>query len=137
MMKNLLVLCTGNSCRSQMMEGFLRKYAKGTLNIYSAGIEAHGLNPLVVQVMQEIGLDLSGHTSNTLDEFAHVTFDIVLTVCDNAQENCPVYPAAKMFHQSFKDPAKTQGSPEEMLEIFRQVRNEIDVYAQNFISQLV
>ena len=125
-MKKILVLCTGNSCRSQMAEGYVRYYAKGKAAVYSAGIETHGVNPRAIKVMQEDGIDISKHTSNHVDEYAHIDFDYVITVCDNARENCPHFPArAQKFHQNFPDPAKVSGSEEEILEEFRKVRDTI------------
>src|SRR5947208_2670499 len=104
---NILVLCTGNSCRSQIAEGYLRKYAGSHATIFSAGIEQHGVNPLAIEVMKEDGIDISHHTSNKLDEYNGIEFDIVLTVCDHAREVCPYYPSpAKIYHQNFPDPAK-------------------------------
>ncbi|PLW90851.1 arsenate reductase ArsC, partial [Mucilaginibacter sp.] len=99
-MKNILVLCTGNSCRSQIAEGYLRHFSEGKANIYSAGIETHGVNPRAIATMQEDGIDISVHTSNNVDEYADVPFDYVITVCDNAKENCPYFPteAVKLHH---------------------------------------
>jgi arsenate reductase len=135
-MKNILVLCTGNSCRSQMAEGYLRYFAKDKANIYSAGIETHGVNPKAIEVMKEGGIDISSHTSNNVNEYAHIDFDYIMTVCDNAKENCPYFPSkAKRFHQNFPDPAKATGSEEEILQEFRRVRDIIKEYSQNFIKQ--
>ena len=135
-MENILVLCTGNSCRSQIAEGYLRFFAKGKVNIYSAGIETHGVNPKAIQVMKEDGIDISHHTSNNVNEYAHIDFDFIITVCDNAKENCPYFPSkAKRFHQNFPDPAKTTGSEGEILQSFRKVRDMIKEYSQNFIKQ--
>jgi len=135
-MKNILVLCTGNSCRSQIAEGYLRHFAKGEANIYSAGIETHGVNPKAVKVMKEDGIDISAHTSNNVNEYSHIPFDYIITVCDNAKENCPYFPSkAKRFHQNFPDPAKTTGSEGEILQSFRKVRDMIKEYSQNFIKQ--
>lgn len=153
-MKNILVLCTGNSCRSQMAEGYLRYFANGKATIYSAGIEAHGVNPKAIQVMKEDGIDISNHTSKTIDELlssppfrttegcerssvGREVFDYIITVCDNAQENCPYIPSkAKRFHQNFPDPAKTAGSEEEMLNSFRKIRGEIKTYSEKFIKDM-
>lgn len=137
-MKNILVLCTGNSCRSQMAEGYLRHFAKDSANIYSAGIETHGVNPRAVITMQEDGIDISEHTSNNVNEYLGINFDFIITVCDNAQENCPYFPSTAMrFHHSFHDPAKASGSEEEILESFRKVRNEVKVYAEKFIREQI
>lgn len=133
--KKVLVLCTGNSCRSQIAEGYLRFFAGEKAEIYSAGIEAHGLNPRAVQTMKEDGLDISGHTSNTVDEYQGLSFEYVLTVCDNAKERCPYFPASSaVFHHNFPDPAKATGSEEEIQEQFRLVREMIKEYCKNFVA---
>lgn len=135
-MKKILVLCTGNSCRSQIAEGYLRYYAKDKALIYSAGIETHGVNPKAIQVMKEDGIDISTHTSNHIDEYSDIDFDFVITVCDNAKENCPFFPTkAKKFHYNFPDPAKAIGNEEEINHQFRIVRDQVKQYAQNFISE--
>jgi arsenate reductase (thioredoxin) len=109
-MKNVLVLCTGNSCRSQMAEGYLRHFAGEKARIYSAGVETHGVNPKAVRFMEEDGIDISSHTSNHVDEYADIKFDFVITVCDNAKEKCPVFPStAKKFHRDFPDPSRVPG----------------------------
>jgi len=134
-MKNILVLCTGNSCRSQLAEGFLRHFAEDKAKIYSAGIEVHGLNPKAVQVMAESGLDISGHTSNHIDEYSAINFNYVITVCDNAKESCPFFPAqAQKFHYNFPDPAKATGTDEEIIEEFRRVRELIKAYSFDFVE---
>lgn len=135
-MKNILVLCTGNSCRSQIAEGYLRKYAGDKATIYSAGIETHGVNPKAVQVMAEDGVDISGHTSNNVEEYIHIPFDHIVTVCDNANENCPYFPGkARRFHYNFPDPAKASGSPEEIMDEFRRVRDLIRSYCREFVAE--
>jgi len=135
-MKNILVLCTGNSCRSQIAEGYLRHFAGDTATIYSAGIETHGVNPKAIQVMAEDHIDISKHTSNNVDEYMAIPFDYVITVCDNAKENCPYFPTkGQRFHQNFPDPAKATGSPEDVMEEFRRVRDMIKVYCRDFITQ--
>lgn len=136
MKKKILFLCTGNSCRSQMAEGFARFYHGDKFEIYSAGIERHGMNPRAIKVMQEAGVDISGQYSKTLDELGAVEFDIVYTVCDHASENCPVFlgPAQKK-HVGFDDPPKLalgKKSEEEILECYRQVRDHI----KNWIQQI-
>ena len=136
-MKNILVLCTGNSCRSQIAEGYLRHFAGNSANIYSAGIETHGVNPNAIQVMSEDGIDISHHTSNNVDEYADIPFDYVITVCDNAKKNCPWFPSkAKRFHQNFPDPAKSIGSPEKVMDEFRKVRDMIKAYSKDFIDSV-
>lgn len=132
---NILVLCTGNSCRSQLLHGYLRQLLGSKANVYSAGVEVHGLNPRAVQVMAEDGVDIAQHTSNHVEEYAAIPFDYVLTVCDHAQEVCPVFPAAaRKLHHSFPDPAKAAGSEEEVLNEFRRVRNQIKAYAHEFVQ---
>src|SRR5690349_5823257 len=109
---NILVLCTGNSCRSQMLHGYLQRYLPAA-TVYSAGVETHGLNPRAVQVMTEAGVDIRHHTSNLATEYADMLFDYVLTVCDHARETCPVLPGAanaRRLHHSFPDPAQATGS---------------------------
>ena len=133
---NILVLCTGNSCRSQIAEGYLRKFAGDKANIYSAGIETHGVNPRAIATMKEDGIDISKHTSNNVDEYANIDFDYIITVCDNAKEACPVFPSkAKKFHFNFPDPAKTTGTEEEIMAQFRAVREMIKDYTQNFVKE--
>ena len=135
-MKKILVLCTGNSCRSQLAEGYLRHFAQDKALIYSAGIETHGVNPRAVLTMAEDGIDISQHTSNHINEYRHMDFDFVITVCDNAKENCPFFPSqAKKFHFNFPDPAKAEGSEEEILAAFRKVRNQIKAYCETFIKE--
>jgi len=135
-MKNVLVLCTGNSCRSQIAEGYLRYFAGNKANIYSAGIETHGVNPKAIQVMAEDGIDISQHTSNNVDEYVDIPFDYVITVCDNANENCPWFPTqAQRLHQNFPDPAKATGSPDDVLNEFRRIRNMIKANAKDFTEQ--
>ncbi|HEX8020751.1 arsenate reductase ArsC [Mucilaginibacter sp.] len=135
-MKNILVLCTGNSCRSQLAEGYLRFYAGDKANIYSAGIETHGVNPKAIQVMAEDHINISKHTSNHVDEYSAILFDMVITVCDNANEACPFFPGnVKRFHQNFPDPAKATGTPEEIMDKFREVRDLIKIYSANFVKE--
>lgn len=137
-MKNILVLCTGNSCRSQIAEGYLRLYAGDKANIYSAGIETHGVNPKAIQIMAEDHIDISGHTSNHVDEYIHIPFDYVITVCDNAKEACPFFPGnVKRFHQNFPDPAKAGGTDKEVMDEFRRVRDMIKVFSADFIKTSV
>lgn len=135
-MKNILVLCTGNSCRSQMAHGYLGFFAQDRANIYSAGIETHGLNKNAVAIMKEDGVDISHHTSNHVDEYLDVDFDIVLTVCDHAKENCPFIPAknATRLHHNFSDPSKLEGSEEEIHAAFKNTREEIKEYSKNLLN---
>ena len=135
-MKKVLVLCTGNSCRSQIAEAYLRHFAGEKAAIYSAGVETHGVNPIAISTMKEHGIDISQHTSNNIDEYINIDFDFVITVCDNAKERCPFFPTkAKKFHQNFPDPAKATGTEEEILEQFREVRQMIKRYSQQFASE--
>jgi arsenate reductase len=132
---NILVLCTGNSCRSQIAEGYLKHFAQNHANIYSAGIETHGVNPKAIATMKEDGIDISTHTSNHVDEYNDIDFDYMITVCDHAKENCPYFPTqAQKFHYNFPDPAKAQGTEEEIMAQFREVREMIKNYAQNFVN---
>lgn len=136
MTTKILVLCTGNSCRSQMAEGYLRHFAGNKAQIYSAGIETHGLNQNAVASMKEDGIDISAHTSNHIDEYDNISFDFVITVCDNAKESCPIFPTkAKKFHHNFPDPAKATGTHEEIATQFREVRQSIKNYCSNFVAE--
>ena len=135
MTKKILVLCTGNSCRSQIAEGYLRHFANGNAEVYSAGVETHGVNPKAIAIMQEDGIDISNHTSNNIDEYSDIDFDFVITVCDNAKERCPFFPTkAKKFHHNFSDPAKAKGTDEEINEQFREIRQQIKEYCERFIT---
>ena len=135
-MKNVLVLCTGNSCRSQIAEGFLRYFAGNTAHIYSAGVETHGVNPQAIATMKEAGIDISAHTSNHVDEYVHIDFDYVITVCDNAKERCPYFPTtAHKIHQNFPDPAKYTGTEEEVKAEFARVRNMIKDFCAQFVAE--
>jgi arsenate reductase len=136
MVKNVLVLCTGNSCRSQIAEGYLRQFAGPSAKIYSAGIETHGVNPKAIQIMAEDDIDISTHTSNHIDEYISIPFDYILTVCDNASEHCPYFPGkAQRFHQNFSDPAKATGSADEVMAEFRRVRDMIKIYCRDFVAK--
>lgn len=134
-MKKVLILCTGNSCRSQLAEGFIRHFAGDTAIVYSAGIETHGVNPRAIAVMAERGIDISGHTSNNVNEYANIDFDYVITVCDNAKESCPYFPTqAQKFHYNFPDPAKASGTEAEIMQEFRRVRDLIETYCNDFVK---
>jgi len=136
MKKKILVLCTGNSCRSQIAEGYLRHFAKDKGEIYSAGVETHGVNPRAVQIMKEDGIDISSHTSNNVSEYMDIDFDFIITVCDNAKEQCPYFPSqAKRFHHNFPDPAKAKGTEKEIMNEFRSVRNQIKEFSERFVSE--
>lgn len=134
-MKRILVLCTGNSCRSQIAEGYLRHFAGDKAEVYSAGVETHGVNPRAIATMAEDGIDISAHTSNNITEYRDIPFDFVITVCDNAKERCPFFPTtAQQFHENFPDPAKATGSEEEIMQQFRAVRQLIKDYTQSFVA---
>jgi len=135
-MKNILILCTGNSCRSQMAHGYLESFVKGKATIYSAGIETHGLNPGAVSIMKEDGIDISKHTSNHVDEYSNIDFDYIITVCDHANEHCPYIPSknAVRLHHNFFDPSKVIGTQEEKHEVFLKARNEIKIYFGKFVE---
>ena len=131
-MKKVLILCTGNSCRSQMAEGFL-KYFSPNIQVYSAGTQPEPVNPFAVEVMANIGIDIADFKSNKADEYTDIDFDFVITVCDNANEICPIYPQAKqLIHHSFIDPADAKGTKEEQLLVYIQVRDKIKDYIKNF-----
>ncbi|HEY5405773.1 MAG TPA: arsenate reductase ArsC [Ginsengibacter sp.] len=135
-MKRILILCTGNSCRSQIAEGYLANFTGDKAAVYSAGIETHGVNPKAISVMKEDGIDISGHTSNNVNEYRDINFDYVISVCDNANERCPVFLSnAKRFHQNFPDPAKAKGSDEEIMNEFRKVRDMIKSYCKDFVAK--
>jgi arsenate reductase (thioredoxin) len=135
-MKKILVLCTGNSCRSQIAEGYLRHFAAGKAEVYSAGVETHGVNQKAVEAMKADGIDISKHTSNHINDYQEMNFDYVITVCDHAREVCPYFPSgAEMFHYNFPDPAKALGSAEEIMEQFHTVRDMIKQYAKAFIEK--
>ena len=118
-----------------MAEGYLRFFATDRALIYSAGIETHGVNPNAIQIMAEDGIDISNHTSNNVEEYSNIPFDYVITVCDNANENCPYFPGYfKRFHHNFPDPAKVEGNSEEVIGEFRKVRDQIKNYCKDFIK---
>ncbi len=128
MKKNILFLCTGNSCRSQMAEGWGRALKNDKFNFYSAGTKKHGLNPNAVKVMQEVGVDIHHHESTTVDELPDLVIDYVFTVCSDAHENCPFFAGGKTIHVGFDDPprlTKEMIDEEEILNVYRRVRDEI------------
>jgi len=136
MKKKILILCTGNSCRSQIAEGYMKFFAGNKAEVYSAGVETHGVNPKAISIMKEDGIDISKHTSNHIDEYTHIDFDFVITVCDNAKERCPFFPTkATQFHYNFPDPAKATGTDSEIMEQFRSVREIIKDYCKNFVAE--
>lgn len=132
----VLFLCTGNSCRSQMAEGLINHDLKGQVEAFSAGTEPHGLNPKAVAVMREIGIDISGQRSQHLDEFATEKFDLVITLCGDANKKCPLYVGgARRIHLGFDDPPKTRGSEEYILNNYRRVRDEIRQQVGNYLQK--
>jgi len=136
----VLFLCTGNSCRSQMAEGWARQLKEDIMESYSAGIETHGLNPSAVQVMAEAGVDISGHRSKHVDELKDIAFDYVVTVCDHAHESCPVFPGkTQIVHVGFDDPprlARQAVSEEEALNCYRRVRDQIKAFVEQLPTSL-
>ena len=138
-MKNILFLCTGNSCRSQMAEGFAKGLKGDAFNFYSAGTKKHGLNPYAIKVMKEIGIDITTHESNTVDELGDAKMDYVFTVCSDAHENCPYFPGGKTIHVGFDDPprlTKGMGDEQEKLNVYKRVRDEIKMFVSNIEKHL-
>jgi arsenate reductase len=133
-MKKILILCTGNSCRSQIAHGFLDHLTNNSVSVFSAGIEKHGLNKNAVKCMAEIGLDISDYNSNHIDEYINESFDFIITVCDNANETCPVFKdsSAKKIHRNFNDPSKINNGLYN--ENFDLVRDEIKNFIMGFIK---
>lgn len=140
-MKRILVLCTGNSTRSQMAHGYLEQFANllspnEHVEVLSAGVETHGLNPKAVAVMAEDNVDISQHTSNHVDEYAHLPIDYVITVCDSASERCPVWIGqTNRLHQNFDDPSKVSGTPEEVMDHYRRTRDQIKAFSRKFAEK--
>lgn len=136
-MKNILVLCTGNSCRSQMADGYLTHFAKDKADIFSAGIETHGVNPKAIAIMKFDGIDISNNTSNNVSEYETIEFDFIITVCDHAQENCPFIPSknAKRIHQNFSDPSKVIGPEESIFNAFKKTRAQIKAFCEEFVAE--
>ena len=134
-MINILILCTGNSCRSQIAHGYLEHFTdENKVKIYSAGVETHGVNPKAIIIMKEDGIDISNYTSNNVDEYFEIPFNYIITVCDNAKERCPFFPSnAVKLHYNFPDPAKATGNEEEILNEFRNVRELIKTYCKEFV----
>lgn len=138
MKKKILILCTGNSCRSQIAEAYLKIFTKDKADVFSAGIEAHGMNPYTIKTMSEDQIDISDQYSKTLDQFIAQHFDYIITVCDSAFENCPIFPGnADQIHKSFSDPAKAKGTEEEILFEFAKVRDEIKLFCKEIAISLL
>ena len=125
MKQKVLFICTNNSVRSQIAEGFFNNLYKTNYKAFSAGTQPSSLNPYAVEVMKEVGIDISHHRSKSIEEFKNYNFEYVITVCDNAKETCPFFPGRKVIHKNFKDPAKYKGSVEKTIENFRKTRDEI------------
>lgn len=135
MKKKAIILCTGNSCRSQIAEGYLRHLADDIFDVTSAGLEPSVVNPRAIQVMAEEGIDISSHSSKNVDQFAEQEFDYIITVCDNAKERCPIFPGSgKRIHWSFRDPADAAGSEDEIMAVFRTVRDQIKTKLTEFVN---
>ena len=133
--KKVLILCTGNSARSQMAEGLLRHLAGDRFEVASAGVEPVSIKPEAIEVMRESGMDISGHRSKSVDEFLNKPFDYVITVCDNANQQCPIFPGkARRLHWSIEDPASAEGAREKRLSAFRVARDEIRKQLENFVK---
>lgn len=136
-MKKILVLCTGNSCRSQMAHGYLQHFGGDKVTVYGAGVETHGVNPFAIGVMAEDGVNIANHTSNLIDDYMDIEFDLIITVCDHAKETCPYFPSsAKTIHHSFSDPSQKSGTAKELIQAFRNTRDEIKAFSQKLISEL-
>ncbi|MBK7708689.1 MAG: arsenate reductase ArsC [Acidobacteria bacterium] len=137
-MKSVLVLCTGNSARSQMAEGLLKSLTDGRFEVESAGTKPSIVRPEAIAALAEIGIDISGNRSKSVDEFASREFDFVLTVCDNAKENCPYFPAkTRVIHRMFEDPVDAGGDFETRVAAFRKVRDEISTYLRTEVMEML
>tara|TARA_B100000700_G_scaffold232076_1_gene256951 strand:+ start:93 stop:509 length:417 start_codon:yes stop_codon:yes gene_type:complete len=132
-MKNVLILCTGNSCRSQMAQGWLSFLLREKVNVYSAGTHPEPVNPFAIEAMNDVGIDISYYESNKIDDYMGINFDFIITVCDNAREICPYFPShAKKIHHSFLDPANATGTYSDQLKVYIDVRDKIKEYLQKF-----
>ena len=135
MKTKVLFLCTGNSCRSQMAEGFLRAYGGDLFEAHSAGVDPSSVNPLAVQVMREVGIDMSGQRSKSVSEYLGQHFPVVITVCDNAKQRCPIFPGVcKREHWPLPDPADAIGTEQERLSVFRSVRDAVAERVRGFVT---
>ena len=136
MLKKILVLCTGNSCRSQMAEGWLKHFSGDKVVIFSAGVKPEEVNPKAIKVMSEAGIDISSHTSDPVNKYLDREFDYIITVCDNAKEKCPYIAGDSIkLHRDFPDPAKAVGSEEEIIDEYRKVRDMIEDYCREFVEE--
>lgn len=137
-MKKVLILCTGNSCRSQMADGWLKHFTSpDQLMVYSAGTHPERVNSFAIQVMKESGIDISNNDSNNVEEYTDIEFDFVITVCDSAKELCPVFPSYNVIHKSFPDPAKSKGTDEELIEIYSDVRDNLKIFLKDFLKEYI
>jgi arsenate reductase len=135
-MTKILIVCTGNSCRSQMAEAWIRKFSGNQIQVFSAGTHPEKVNPVAVKVMQIECVDISHHKSNLVDDFKDVDFNFVITVCDDANKKCPHFPStAKKIHKSFPDPAKAKGTETEILKIYRDVRDSLKEFVIDFLEK--
>jgi len=135
-MKKILFLCTGNSCRSQMGEGFMRHMAGNKFDVFSAGVEPAQLNPYAIKVMAEAGIDISSHKSKSVNEFLEQEFDYVITVCNHAKQVCPIFPGQyERIHWDIEDPAEISGTEKEKMVFFRKIRDEIKEKCQRFLNK--
>ncbi|MYA02817.1 MAG: arsenate reductase ArsC [Chloroflexi bacterium] len=134
----ILVICTGNRARSQMAHGWLRQLGGDRVVVSSAGIEPKGVHPIAIRVMNEVGVDISNHTSDHVDRYLEDDFELVLTVCDSAKESCPVFPgSARTIHRAFEDPDYPEMSEEELTAVFRSIRDEIECYARALLEEVL
>tara|TARA_A100001037_G_C14992011_1_gene563048 strand:- start:569 stop:985 length:417 start_codon:yes stop_codon:yes gene_type:complete len=138
-MKKVLILCTGNSCRSQMAEGWLRFFSNDRIKVYSAGTHPEPVNRYAIKAMSLVGIDISKNISNNIDDFKKIEFDFIITVCDNAKERCPIFShgEAIKIHRSFSDPALATGTNEEQLNVYIDIRDQLKVFFQDFSNQLL
>ncbi|MEE2699735.1 MAG: arsenate reductase ArsC [Bacteroidota bacterium] len=134
-MKKVLIICTGNSCRSQMAEGWIREFIDDKIHLFSAGTHPEPVNPIAVKVMEMASIDISYYQSNLIDDYLSLDLDYVITVCDSAKELCPTFPTAgKIIHQSFPDPAKAEGSAEQILSTYISVRDMLKSFCKDFVQ---
>jgi arsenate reductase len=136
-MKKVLILCTGNSCRSQMADAWLKYFTSDNIEVYSAGTKPEKVNPYAVKVMDLEGIDISSNTSNNVDEYKDIEFDYVITVCDNAKEICPIFSfSVQMIHSSFPDPAKAKGTEEELIKVYSEVSGDLKKFMEQFSKDI-
>ena len=131
----ILVICTGNRARSQMAHGWLRHLGGERVRVWSAGTQPRGVHPMAIRAMAEVGIDISAHTSDHVDAYVGEPFDLVVTVCDSARENCPVFPgAARLLHRGFQDPDRQGVDDDELLPVFRRIRDEIGEFSRSLLA---